>query len=200
MFSFAFLIVLIASRVREQDLSNYAEKLSQLFWTLSPKDNPNVLPYQIWLQSTYRAGRSVPTPVYLGRQYLMANLYDRLATRPFLAAIEKKWVIYQLFRALEFCHRKDVVHGDIKLENIMISSWNWLVLTDFAPYKPTYLPDDDPTDFHYYFDASDRRRCAIAPERFCAVTDSRTNNAEPLSDLKVNRDGCGLSNANAHDR
>lgn len=171
-----------------QDLSNQAEKLSQLLLTLSPKDHPNVLPYQMWLQSTYRSGKALPTPIYLGRQYLMANLYDRLATRPFLAPVEKKWVIYQLFRAVELCHRKDVIHGDIKLENIMITSWNWLVLTDFAPYKPTYLPDDDPTDFHYYFDASDRRRCAIAPERFCAVADSRTNNAEPLSDLKVRID------------
>ena len=26
-------------------------------------------------------------------------------------------------------------HGDIKLENIMLSSWNWLLLTDFAPFK-----------------------------------------------------------------
>jgi len=26
-------------------------------------------------------------------------------------------------------------HGDIKLENIMVTSWNWVYLTDFAPFK-----------------------------------------------------------------
>lgn len=32
-------------------------------------------------------------------------------------------------------------HGDIKAENVMITSWNWLLLTDFASFKPTYLPE-----------------------------------------------------------
>lgn len=35
-------------------------------------------------------------------------------------------------------------HGDIKAENVMVTSWNWVLLTDFATYKPTYLPADNP--------------------------------------------------------
>jgi phosphoinositide-3-kinase regulatory subunit 4 len=27
---------------------------------------------------------------------------------------------------------------------MMVASWNWLFLTDFASYKPTYLPADNP--------------------------------------------------------
>lgn len=50
-----------------------------------------------------------------------------------------------------------VCHGDIKLENIMITSWNWVLLTDFASFKPTYLPEDNPADFSYFFDTSRRR-------------------------------------------
>ena len=35
-------------------------------------------------------------------------------------------------------------HGDIKCENVMVTSWNWLLLVDFASYKPTYIPADNP--------------------------------------------------------
>ncbi|EEB92996.1 hypothetical protein MPER_08411 [Moniliophthora perniciosa FA553] len=51
-------------------------------------------------------------------------------------------------------------------ENILVTSWNWVYLSDFAPYKPVYLPLDDPSDFSFFFDTSGRRTCYIAPERF----------------------------------
>ena len=48
-----------------------------------------------------------------------------------------------------------------------MTSWNWLYLTDYsAAYKQTYLPEDNPADFSYYFDTSGRRTCYLAPERF----------------------------------
>ena len=56
--------------------------------------------------------------------------------------------------------------GDIKPENVLTTSWNWVVLTDFAPHKPVAIPDDDTSTFHYFFDSMSRRRCYIAPERF----------------------------------
>ena len=61
-------------------------------------------------------------------------------------------------------------HGDIKTENILVTSWNWLYLTDFSSsYKKTYLPEDNPADFSYFFDISGRRTCYLAPERFLGV-------------------------------
>lgn len=48
----------------------------------------------------------------------------------------------------------------------MITSWNWVLLTDIASYKPTYLPDDNPADYSFFFDTSRRRLCYIAPERY----------------------------------
>lgn len=48
----------------------------------------------------------------------------------------------------------------------MVTGWNWVLLTDFASYKPTYLPEDNPADFNYFFDTSRRRTCYVAPERF----------------------------------
>lgn len=89
------------------------------------------------------------------------------STRPFLEDIEKKWLAFQLLCAVRDCHSNNVYHGDIKTENILVTSWNWLYLCDFSSsFKPTYLPEDDPADFSFYFDTSGRRTCYLAPERF----------------------------------
>jgi phosphoinositide-3-kinase regulatory subunit 4 len=69
--------------------------------------------------------------------------------------------------ALRDCHSLDVFHGDIKTENVLVTSWNWLYLSDFSSsFKPTFLPEDNPADFSFYFDISGRRTCYLAPERF----------------------------------
>ena len=92
------------------------------------------------------------------------------STRPFLEDIEKKWLAYQLLCALRDSHARNVYHGDIKTENVLVTSWNWLYLTDYSSsFKKTYLPEDNPADFSYYFDTSGRRTCYLAPERFLAV-------------------------------
>ncbi|CCH44110.1 phosphoinositide-3-kinase, regulatory subunit [Wickerhamomyces ciferrii] len=121
-------------------------------------DIPSVLPY-LKIIETDRAG-------YLIRQFIKSNIYDRISTRPFLEKIEKKWIIFQLLNAVNDCHERDVTHGDIKTENILVTSWNWILLTDFAPFKPVYLPEDNPGSFSFFFDTSQRRTCYLAPERF----------------------------------
>ncbi|KAL5114807.1 Serine/threonine-protein kinase [Pleosporales sp. CAS-2024a] len=104
---------------------------------------------------------------YLVRQYIHSSLYDRLSTRPFLEEIEKKWLSFQLLCAVRDCHNRNIFHGDIKTENILVTSWNWLYLADFSSsYKPAHLPEDNPADFSFYFDLSGRRTCYLAPERF----------------------------------
>lgn len=78
----------------------------------------------------------------------------------------QRWLAYQLLLALAQCHGRGVCHGDIKPENVGLTSWDWAFLIDFAPYKPTLLPADNPADFSFFFDTSGRRRCYLAPERF----------------------------------
>ncbi|KAF6748025.1 other/VPS15 protein kinase [Ephemerocybe angulata] len=121
-------------------------------------DIPNVYNYQGFAE-TERAG-------YIIRQWVASNLYDRISTRPFLSTIEKKWIAFQVFNALRDARNRNISHGDIKSENILVTSWNWVYVTDFASYKPAYLPLDDPSDFSFYFDTSGRRTCYVAPERF----------------------------------
>jgi phosphoinositide-3-kinase, regulatory subunit 4 len=125
-------------------------------------DIPNALGYQRTVE-TENCG-------YLVRQYLHSSLYDRISTRPFLDDIEKKWLAFQLLCALRDCHARNVYHGDIKTENILVTSWNWLYVTDFSSaFKKTYLPEDNPADFSYFFDNSGRRTCYLAPERFLSA-------------------------------
>ncbi|KAJ2712007.1 Serine/threonine-protein kinase [Coemansia spiralis] len=104
--------------------------------------------------------------VYILRQYLHNNLYDRVSTRPFLSGHEKRWIAGQLLVSLREAHSRGVCHGDVKCENVVMTSWNLVYLADFAPFKPTYLPADDPAEFNFYFDAASRQCCCIAPERF----------------------------------
>ncbi|KAG7232107.1 hypothetical protein INR49_009560 [Caranx melampygus] len=61
----------------------------------------------------------------LFRQYVRDNLYDRISTRPFLNNVEKRWLAFQILNAVDQAHKAGVRHGDIKTENVMVTSWNW---------------------------------------------------------------------------
>ncbi|GAV84346.1 Pkinase domain-containing protein/WD40 domain-containing protein/HEAT domain-containing protein [Cephalotus follicularis] len=140
------------------DLRDYERRLSLIKDTFRAIDHPHVWPFQFW-QETDKAA-------YLLRQYFFNNLHDRLSTRPFLSLVEKIWLAFQLLLAVQQCHEKGICHGDIKCENVLVTSWNWLYLADFASFKPTYIPYDDPSDFSFFFDTGGRRLCYLAPERF----------------------------------
>ena len=133
---------------------------------------PNALGYQRIVE--------VGSGGFLVRQYIFSSVYDRLSTRPFLEDIEKKWLAYQLLCAIRDCHAQEIYHGDIKTENLLVTSWNWLYLTDYSSsFKPTTLPEDNPADFSFYFDTSSRRTCYVAPERF--TTDSAPDSSYDLN-------------------
>jgi serine/threonine protein kinase/WD40 repeat protein len=113
--------------------------------------------------------RALETPraAYLLRPYAHTSLRARCGTRPFLSHAEKDWIAFQLLSAIAEARARGVLHGDLKAENVLLTSGGWLLLADFAPYKPGALPADNPADFTAFFDdASGSRRCCLAPERF----------------------------------
>lgn len=98
--------------------------------------------------------------------------------------IEKLWLTFQLLNAVSQLHSKAVTHGDIKPENVVLTSYNWLFLTDFITldnvyevgggendkrfmnYKPTYVQEDVWNMYNRFFGEFDNnKRCYIAPER-----------------------------------
>lgn len=151
-------------------------------------DIPSVLPY-LKIIETDRAG-------YLIRQFIKTNIYDRISTRPFLEVIEKKWMIFQLLNTLNECHEQGITHGDIKTENILVTSWNWILLSDFAPFKPVFLPEDNPGSFSFYFDTSQRRTCYLAPERFLNNNDytpELNDDAQITKEMDIFSLGCAIA-------
>lgn len=76
----------------------------------------------------------------LQRPFGKFTLYDRLSTRPFLLDVEKRWLAFQMLKVLAQLRMSLISHGDIKTQNILVSSANWVQLTDFAPFKPAFVP------------------------------------------------------------
>ncbi|KAG7665620.1 VPS15 [[Candida] subhashii] len=152
--------------------SNYNIQLQEIIELLVKQSSilypfKNTLPWHKLIE-TDRAG-------YLIRQMIKTNLYDRLSLRPFLEPIEKLFIVFQIIKLISELHSLDIHHGDLRLENILVTSWNWILLSDFANLiKPTYIPEDNPSQFSFYFDSSARRVCYIAPERFYNSQDHPT--------------------------
>jgi len=121
--------------------------------------HPNVVPYQ-GMEITARSA-------ILLRHHFARNLYDRIYSRPFLTEVTKHWIAFQVLCSVCQAHSVGVAHGDLKTENIFVSSWNHAILSDFAMFKPLVLPEDDPSEFSFFFESNlNRRRCYLAPERF----------------------------------
>ncbi|KAG2382637.1 hypothetical protein C9374_005217 [Naegleria lovaniensis] len=169
---------------REDDpplaLAPHHAKLKILNEKLSLRNQPNVLSYNRMVE-TDKAG-------YLVRQYCYSNLADRISTRPFFSAIGKRWIAFQILQGLSQIHKLGLYHGDLKADNVILTAWDWVFLTDLAPFKPSRIPDDDPSFFSYYFDTSGRRICLLAPERFCPTSQvsgiGASASATPLASTK----------------
>jgi serine/threonine protein kinase/WD40 repeat protein len=129
--------------------------------------------------------------VYVLRPFYHKSLKDRVSSRPFFTADEKLWVVYQMLRALRSSAARKQPHGDLSLENFMVTPTGWVYLLDFACAKPTLLDINNPSVFSFYFDSSNSRRCAIAPERFVPLEQCDTK-APLLHSMDLFSAGCAI--------
>jgi len=155
----------------------------------SPQCRPGLMP----------AGDVVVTDnaLVVVRDYAYSTVLDRLGTRPFLSPVEVKWLGFQMIAAVADAHSLGLTHGDVKLENFLVTSWGAVALSDFAPYKPGRLPSDSPALYSLFYDtggkAGGRRRGYLAPERFYDPTnDDPVRGDEVLPAMDVFSLGCAL--------
>ena len=106
--------------------------------------------------------------VVLIRQNFFYDLKERIYTLPYLTKIEKIWIIFQFFYGIYQLHESDIYHGDIRMENILLTSNSSVFISDISPFKPAYIIINDIGMYTYYFgnNSTDNfRSCYLAPER-----------------------------------
>ncbi|KAI3389745.1 hypothetical protein SNEBB_006208 [Seison nebaliae] len=145
------------NRLMNNEVNNFDYQMRQLS-ELSIEQTSNCLSfYNIFYIASHNWAITI-------RPFVKMNLYERIHSIIPLIDIEKRWITFQLLESLKQIHSMNIVHGDIKMENILLTSTSWLFLSDFATFKPSSVSDGD---FIFYFDSSWRTTCCLAPERVC---------------------------------
>ncbi|CBZ55002.1 putative PIK3R4 kinase-related protein (incomplete catalytic triad) [Neospora caninum Liverpool] len=137
-------------------LQKYVPILEAYTAQLLPDVHPNVC--------TYGRVLSSDRTVLLLRRFFAHCLADRLHARPFLSATQQLFLAFQLVLGVAQLHSLGLVHGDIKGENVGITSWLHACLIDAAPWKPLRVSLADGRQLTAFFDGSYTGRCYLAPE------------------------------------
>eukprot|EP00924_Labyrinthula_sp_SR-Ha-C_P008255 snap_masked-scaffold_11-processed-gene-7.44-mRNA-1 protein AED:0.34 eAED:0.34 QI:113/0.5/0.33/1/1/1/3/0/1557 len=152
-------------------IKTYLREINALY---DVSKHPNLLPYQDYI--------GFQDCVFLIRQYIQYSLSDRLYTQPFLSFDEKLFVCYQIVKALEQLKSMNISHGSLHPNNIMLSSYNWVIVTDFSCYlKSTYTSNRQINQISrmgitkYGKYEGNNEACYMAPERFHSFEQALTN-------------------------
>eukprot|EP01022_Parablepharisma_sp_SALTPOND_P025643 TRINITY_DN601_c0_g1_i2.p1 TRINITY_DN601_c0_g1~~TRINITY_DN601_c0_g1_i2.p1 ORF type:complete len:307 (+),score=25.22 TRINITY_DN601_c0_g1_i2:202-1122(+) len=86
--------------------------------------------------------------LYLVFEYLEKSLLEVLEDRP--NGLDPETVrkyIYQLLKAIDFCHRQNVIHRDVKPENLLVNIDLTLKICDFGFARTVSSRGNDMTDY-----------------------------------------------------
>ncbi|OMJ93906.1 hypothetical protein SteCoe_3104 [Stentor coeruleus] len=176
-----FLLGKVYVKSKDLDISLYKTRIDDLKNKVTRQTTANLL-----ISDYYENSKLI----ILLRQYCAQTLRKKMISAPFLNRIEKLWLSYQCLLSVKQIHDLNVCHGDIKSENFLTTSWNWLFLTDICSYyKPSYILESDLTSYKYYFCASERSACYLSPERFS----SRTRDDPYTLEMDIFSLGCVLA-------
>jgi len=106
----------------------FVERFQREARTSARLEHPNIIPI-------YRVGKSGRI-IYFVMKFLRGKpLSSILATRGSLPPLEIKKILAEVGRALSYAHKKEIVHRDIKPDNIMFDEHGHAVVTDFGIAK-----------------------------------------------------------------
>jgi len=106
----------------------FVERFQREARTSARLEHPNIIPI-------YRVGKSGRI-IYFVMKFLRGKpLSSVLAARGSLPPAEIKKILAEVGRALAYAHKKEIVHRDIKPDNIMFDEHGHAVVTDFGIAK-----------------------------------------------------------------
>jgi serine/threonine protein kinase len=106
----------------------FVERFQREARTAARLEHPNIIPI-------YRVGRSGRV-IYFIMKFLRGKpLTSELAAKGTLAPGEIRRILAEVGRALAYAHKSDIVHRDIKPDNIMFDEHGHAVVTDFGIAK-----------------------------------------------------------------
>lgn len=156
--------------LEEKDINNYKKHvkvLNEYKDAFKLENSPNIAPFLEIREVEKYVKDELKGGLLTSRQYFPYSLNERIQSRPYLTIIEKLWITYQMIDAVLQMHEKGYCHGDIKMENFVLSSYLSVFLTDPAPFKPAYLFEKNNAELGYYFGEDLKSKSYyLAPERF----------------------------------
>ncbi|HWC74159.1 MAG TPA: serine/threonine-protein kinase, partial [Gemmatimonadales bacterium] len=106
----------------------FVERFQREARTSAKLEHPNIIPI-------YRVGKSGRI-IYFVMKFLRGKpLSSILGARGSLPPVEIRRILSEVSRALSYAHKKEIVHRDIKPDNIMFDEHGHAVVTDFGIAK-----------------------------------------------------------------